>query len=125
MERGAGMRLAEATRFPSPMALAGSGNPESAFQMARATGEEARAAGVNWVLAPVADVNSNPRNPIINVRAFGERPEVVSRYVSRFVQGAHAANVLATAKHFPGHGSTDRDSHIRAIRSAGNMSSDR
>ncbi|MCZ6490202.1 MAG: glycoside hydrolase family 3 C-terminal domain-containing protein [Acidobacteria bacterium] len=111
MERGAGMRLAEATRFPSPMALAGSGDPESVFQMARATGEEARAAGVNWVLAPVADVNSNPRNPIINVRAFGERPEVVSRYVSRFVQGAHAANVLATAKHFPGHGSTDRDSH--------------
>ncbi len=112
MERGAGMRLAEATRFPSPMALGGSGDPESAFQTARATGEEARAAGVNWVLAPVADVNSNPRNPIINVRAFGERPEVVSRYVSRFVQGAHAANVLATAKHFPGHGSTDRDSHI-------------
>ena len=112
LERGAGMRLAEATRFPPPMALASSGDPEGAFQTARATGEEARAAGVNWVLAPVADVNSNPRNPIINVRAFGERPEVVSGYISRFIQGAHASNVLATAKHFPGHGSTDRDSHI-------------
>ena len=112
LERGAGMRLAEATRFPSPMALASSGDPTSAFETARATGEEARAVGVNWILAPVADVNSNPRNPIINVRSFGERPEAVSGYVSQFVQGAHAANVLATAKHFPGHGSTEQDSHL-------------
>ena len=112
LERGAGMRLAEASRFPSPMALASSGDPTSAFKTARATGDEARAIGVNWVLAPVADVNSNPRNPIINVRSFGERSEIVSGYVSQFVQGAHAGSVLATAKHFPGHGSTEQDSHL-------------
>ena len=70
LERGAGMRLAEANRFPSPMALASAGDPTSAFETARATGEEARAIGVHWILAPVADVNSNPRNPIINVRSF-------------------------------------------------------
>ncbi len=112
LERGAGMRLAEANRFPSPMALASAGDPTSAFETARATGEEARAIGVHWILAPVADVNSNPRNPIINVRSFGERPEIVSSYVSQFVRGAHAAGVLATAKHFPGHGSTEQDSHL-------------
>jgi len=112
LERGAGMRLGGATWLPPPMALAAGGDPGAAFAAGKAAGEEARAAGINWVFAPVADVNSNPRNPIINVRSFGERPEAVSQYVAEFVRGAHAGGVLATAKHFPGHGDTETDSHL-------------
>ena len=110
MERACG--LPKPTGFPRRWRWPAPGTPTSAFETARATGEEARAIGVHWILAPVADVNSNPRNPIINVRSFGERPEIVSSYVSQFVRGAHAAGVLATAKHFPGHGSTEQDSHL-------------
>ena len=73
---------------------------------------EARAAGINWLYAPVADVNNNPDNPVINVRSYGEDPEQVARFVAAFVEGAQAAGAMACAKHFPGHGDTATDSHI-------------
>src|SRR5258708_16324591 len=73
---------------------------------------EARAGGNQWIYAPVADVNSNPGNPIINTRSFGENPEKVSEFVTEFIRGVQENGGLATAKHFPGHGDTTADSHI-------------
>ncbi|HYO81346.1 MAG TPA: glycoside hydrolase family 3 N-terminal domain-containing protein, partial [Bryobacteraceae bacterium] len=80
-----------------------------------ATAQEARAIGIQWVFAPVADVNNNPENPIINIRSFGDDPQLVARHVRAFIEGAHsdpANSVLVTAKHFPGHGDTNVDSHM-------------
>jgi beta-glucosidase-like glycosyl hydrolase/CubicO group peptidase (beta-lactamase class C family) len=111
-ERGTAMRLEEGTSFPHAMAVAATRRPEDATTMGRITALEARAAGVPWVFAPVADVNSNPANPIINIRAFGEDPRQVSAFVSAFVRGVEENGGLATAKHFPGHGDTDMDSHL-------------
>src|SRR3712207_298866 len=80
--------------------------------MGSVTAKEALAIGINWVLAPVVDVNNNPKNPVINVRAFGETPEIVSELASAFIRGAQHYPVLTTAKHFPGHGDTAIDSHL-------------
>ena len=68
--------------------------------------------GVHWAFAPVADVNSNPENPIINIRSFGEDPKRVAEYVAQFVRGVEENGAMATAKHFPGHGDTAVDSHL-------------
>ncbi len=76
------------------------------------TGREGRAAGIHWALAPVADVNNNPANPIINLRSFGEDPAAVSGLVAAFVAGARAGGILTAVKHFPGHGDTALDSHL-------------
>jgi beta-N-acetylhexosaminidase len=111
-ERGAAMRLDEGTSFPTAMALAAAGNPKDAYTMGKITALEARAAGIQWIYAPVADVNNNPANPIINTRSFGENPASVSEYVAEFVRGVQENGGLATAKHFPGHGDTAADSHI-------------
>jgi beta-N-acetylhexosaminidase len=111
-ERGAGMRLDEGTSFPTAMALAAGGETKDAYTMGKITALEARAAGIQWVYAPVADVNNNPGNPIINTRSFGEDPQRVAEYVSAFVRGVEENDGLATAKHFPGHGDTAADSHI-------------
>ena len=111
-ERGTAMRLEEGTSFPTQMALAAAGDPKDAYTMGKVTALEARAAGVHWIYAPVADVNNNPGNPIINTRSFGEDPEKVAKYVSEFVRGVQENGGLATAKHFPGHGDTTADSHI-------------
>ncbi len=111
-ERGTAMRLEEGTSFPHAMAVAAAGRPEDAYTMGRITALEARAAGVPWVFAPVADVNSNPDNPIINIRSFGEDPARVGAFVAAFVRGVEENGGLATAKHFPGHGDTDMDSHM-------------
>src|SRR5262252_8452054 len=111
-ERGAAMRLDEGTSFPTAMALAAAGNPKDAYTMGKITALEARAAGIQWIYAPVADVNNNPGNPIINTRSFGENPATVSEYVAEFVRGVQENGGLATAKHFPGHGDTSADSHI-------------
>jgi beta-N-acetylhexosaminidase len=111
-ERGAGMRLDEGTSFPTAMALAAGGGPADAYTMGKLTALEARAVGIQWVYAPVADVNNNPGNPIINTRSFGEDPARVAEYVSAFVRGVEENGGLATAKHFPGHGDTASDSHI-------------
>jgi beta-glucosidase-like glycosyl hydrolase/CubicO group peptidase (beta-lactamase class C family) len=111
-ERGTAMRLDEGTSFPHAMAVAATGRPADAYAMGRITAIEARAVGVNWVLAPDADVNSNPANPIINTRSFGEDPTRVSEFVAAFVRGVEENGALASAKHFPGHGDTDIDSHL-------------
>ena len=111
-ERGSGMRLDEGTSFPTQMALAAAGNPKDAYTMGKITAIEAREAGVHWIYAPVADINNNPENPIINTRSFGEDPARVSEFVSEYVRGVNDNGGLATAKHFPGHGDTAADSHI-------------
>jgi beta-glucosidase-like glycosyl hydrolase/CubicO group peptidase (beta-lactamase class C family) len=111
-ESGTGMRLDEGTSFPSAMAIAATGDPKLAYEAGKYTALEARAAGVQWIFAPDADVNNNPDNPIINVRSFGEDPKEVSAYVREFVRGVEENGVLATAKHFPGHGDVGIDSHL-------------
>jgi beta-glucosidase-like glycosyl hydrolase/CubicO group peptidase (beta-lactamase class C family) len=112
-ERGASFRVRSGpVSLPSAMAVGATGSEEAARTMGEITARESRALGVHWVLAPVADVNSNPGNPVINVRSFGEDPERVGRMASAFVRGLRAGNVLATAKHFPGHGDTSVDSHL-------------
>jgi beta-N-acetylhexosaminidase len=111
-ERGTGMRLDEGTSFPTQMALAAGGQPGDAYTMGKITALEARAVGIHWIYAPVADVNNNPGNPIINTRSFGEDPQRVAEFVSAFVRGVEENGGLSTAKHFPGHGDTAADSHI-------------
>jgi len=111
-ERGTAMRLVEGTSFPQAMAVAATGSPQDAYAVGRVTAIEARAAGVHWVFAPVADVNINPENPIINVRSFGEDPRRVAEFVAAFVRGVEENGALATGKHFPGHGDTGTDSHL-------------
>ena len=86
--------------------------PKLAYAAGKYTALEARAAGVQWIFAPDADVNNNPDNPIINIRSFGEDPTSVAKYVSEFVRGVEENGALATAKHFPGHGNVSVDSHI-------------
>ncbi|MGK7900801.1 MAG: glycoside hydrolase family 3 N-terminal domain-containing protein [Hormoscilla sp.] len=118
IEEGVGQRFAGATWFPPPMALSAVARTQPsaartyAFQMGAVTAREAIALGLNWILAPVVDVNNNPSNPVINVRAFGENPEAVSMLSSAFIQGTEGYPVLTTAKHFPGHGDTAVDSHL-------------
>ena len=94
------------------MAIAATGREEDAYTLGRITAIEARAMGIPWVFAPVADVNSDPSNPIINVRSFGEDPRRVAAFVAAYVRGVEENDALATAKHFPGHGDTDTDSHL-------------
>ncbi len=124
LEAGAGFRfdgvlhaptniwLGGATRFPALMALGASGDPGMAYEMGRVTALEARAIGVHVPFAPVLDVNNNPENPVINVRAIGEDPVQVAVLGSAFVRGVQDHGAIATAKHFPGHGDTGIDSHI-------------
>jgi beta-N-acetylhexosaminidase len=115
-ERGITMRLYGGTGFPHAMAFGAAGKPEYAEAFGRITGEEARAIGVHWNFFPDADVNSNPANPIINTRSFGENPEQVGDLAARYIKGAHAAGMMTTAKHFPGHGDTSTDSHLALSR---------
>ena len=111
-EWGVQMRIAGATKLPRAMAFGAAGDPQLAYDAGRMTAGEARALGVHVNLAPVADVNNNPRNPVINVRSFGEDPRAVGAMVAAFTRGLQDGGVLATLKHFPGHGDTDADSHI-------------
>jgi beta-N-acetylhexosaminidase len=111
-ERGTSMRVEEGSSFPHAMAVAATGRPEDAYTMGKITALEGRAVGVPWIFAPDADVNSNPDNPIINTRSFGEDPARVSEFVAAFVRGVEENGGLATAKHFPGHGDTSTDSHL-------------
>ncbi|MFN4280487.1 glycoside hydrolase family 3 N-terminal domain-containing protein [Thermosynechococcus sp.] len=118
IEEGVGQRFNGATQFPPPAALGAIAqkNRKRAVDLAREMGAytaaEALAIGLNWVLAPVVDVNNHPANPVIDVRAFGEEPDIVSVLATAFIQGARAYPVLTTAKHFPGHGDTATDSHL-------------
>ena len=100
------------TVFPHAMAFGAAGNLAYAEQFGRITAQESRALGVHWNLFPVADVNSNPANPIIGTRAFGADPEQVGDLVTAYIRGARANGMLTTAKHFPGHGNTATDSHV-------------
>lgn len=110
-ERGIGMRLKEAVEFPYKMAFAAAGNPNYDYKMAKATGETARAIGVHQNFAPLVDVVHDYRNPIINVRAYSSDPDVVAIHSDAFIRGLHEEKIISTAKHFPGHGATDLDSH--------------
>jgi beta-N-acetylhexosaminidase len=111
-ERGVSMRLMGTTVFPHAMAFGGDGKLEDAENFGRITAEEARAIGIHWNFFPDADVNSNPANPIINTRSFGEDPKQVGDLVTAYIKGAHHAGMLTTVKHFPGHGDTATDSHL-------------
>jgi len=115
-ERGLPMRFHGGTMFPHAMAFGATGNPDYAYRFGRISAAEARAIGVQWNFYPDADVNSNPNNPIINTRAFGEDPTEVSAMVTAFIRGVHDGRGMATAKHFPGHGDTDTDSHLAVSR---------
>lgn len=111
LEAGAGMRFDDTINFPWNMAVAATGNPDYARRQGEITAREARALGVQHILAPVADVNNNAANPVINVRSYGEDPADVARYVAAFVEGAQHGGAIACVKHFPGHGDTATDSH--------------
>jgi beta-N-acetylhexosaminidase len=111
LESGSGMRFEDTTNLPWNMAVGATGDPAFARRQGELTARESRALGVHHVFAPVADVNNNAGNPVINVRSFGEDPSEVARFVAAFVEGAQGAGVIATAKHFPGHGDTAVDSH--------------
>ena len=111
-ERGLTMRLNGTTVFPHSMAFGAAGKPEFAEQFGKIVAEESRAIGVQWNLMPIADVNSNPANPVINTRSFGEDPAQVSSLVTAYIRGARNNGLLTAAKHFPGHGDTATDSHL-------------
>jgi beta-N-acetylhexosaminidase len=121
-ERGLSMRLFATPNFPHAMAFAATPDAVAyAERFGAIVARESRAIGVHWNYFPVADINTNPANPIINVRAFGEDPKQVSELVAAYIRGAHASGMLATAKHFPGHGDTDKDTHIDAARVNGSL----
>jgi beta-N-acetylhexosaminidase len=111
-EWGVGMRIRGATQLPRAMAFGAAGDTSLTEAAGRLTGVEMRALGVHIDFAPVADVNNNPRNPVINTRSFGEDPSRVSEHAAAFARGLQGAGVDATLKHFPGHGDTDVDTHI-------------
>jgi beta-N-acetylhexosaminidase len=120
-ERGVTMRLHGATEFPHAMAFGAAGKLEYAEAFGRITAQEARAIGVHWNFFPDADVNSNPANPIINTRSFGEDPQQVGDLVIAYIRGAQANGMMATVKHFPGHGDTATDSHLGVAQVTGDM----
>jgi beta-N-acetylhexosaminidase len=111
-ERGIAMRVRRGTRFPDAMALGATRNAEYAYRMGRAVAVEARTIGIHQNYAPVADINDNPLNPVINTRSFGDDPMLVRTMVGAFIRGTIDGGCLATAKHFPGHGDTGTDSHL-------------
>ncbi|MEA5533556.1 glycoside hydrolase family 3 N-terminal domain-containing protein [Crocosphaera sp. XPORK-15E] len=118
IEEGVGQRFSGATWFPPPMALGEIAKNDLdlgisyAYEMGKVTAQEALSIGINWILTPVVDVNNNPDNPVINIRSFGDSPNIVSPLVTAFIEGAKSYPALTTAKHFPGHGDTVSDSHL-------------
>lgn len=112
LESGASFRLTGATATPPNMGVAAGGRDEDAEAIARITAREGRAVGIHVTFAPVADVNNNPDNPVINIRSFGEDPAAVARLVRAAVRGLESEGMASAAKHFPGHGDTDTDTHL-------------
>jgi beta-N-acetylhexosaminidase len=112
LESGTSIRLTGGTPFPPNMGIGATGSDSAAYEIGRVTALEGRAVGIHLAFAPVADVNNNPANPIINTRSFGEEPHAVGRLVAAEIRGLQDNGMLATAKHFPGHGDTGTDSHI-------------
>ncbi len=121
LERGLGNQIQGTTHFPPLMALGAIGEEDYVYRIGEITAREARAIGIHLTYAPVVDVNINPDNPIINVRSFGESPEDVSRLAALFIKGCQDHGLLTTAKHFPGHGDTDKDSHLELPRVSGDL----
>jgi beta-glucosidase-like glycosyl hydrolase len=121
LERGLGNQLDGATLFPPLMSLGAINSEELAYEMGRVTAIEARAVGIHMTYAPVVDVNINPENPIINTRSFGEDPQLVGRLAQAFIRGCQEHGLIATAKHFPGHGDTAEDSHSVLPRVEGDL----
>ncbi|MCH7612035.1 MAG: serine hydrolase [Candidatus Marinimicrobia bacterium] len=111
IEYGLQSRFPAGTDLPPLMAIAATGSTKYAYEAGKISALEGRALGIHWNFAPVTDVNNNPNNPIINTRSFGEDPEVVGEYAVQFMKGLQDHGMLATAKHFPGHGDADTDSH--------------
>lgn len=120
-ERGLDSRVSGTLAFPDAMAFGAVGDPGKAEQYGAIVAEEARAIGIHWNFFPVADVNSNPANPIINTRSFGEDPTMVGAMVAAYIKGAAQHGMLTTAKHFPGHGDTGTDSHLGVARVEGDL----
>lgn len=112
LERGAGQQIAGLTQFPPPLALASLGDAAVVRWAGAVTAQEARAVGINWIFAPVGDLDVLPENPIVQTRAFGDDPNRVASLVRTWIEGCQDAGALACAKHFPGHGRTTVDSHI-------------
>jgi beta-N-acetylhexosaminidase len=121
-ERGISMRLYGGTVFPHAMAFGADGSGSDAEAFGRITAQESRAIGVQWNFFPDADVNSNPANPIINTRSFGEDPHQVGDLVTAYLRGARQGGMMTTVKHFPGHGDTATDSHLGVAKVGGDMS---
>ncbi len=111
-EWGTGMRIQEATTFPRAMALGAARDTNLAYEMGRAVAREARALGVHQIYSPTVDINNNPKNPVINTRSFSEDPKLVSGLARAMIRGMHEEHVISTAKHFPGHGDTEIDTHL-------------
>jgi beta-N-acetylhexosaminidase len=120
-ESGLSTRFSGTTVFPHAMAFGAAGKTEYAESFGKITALEARAIGVHWNFFPVADVNSNPANPIINTRSFGEDPQQVGDMVAAYIRGARSNGMLTTAKHFPGHGDTATDTHLGVAQVRGGM----
>src|SRR5581483_3593006 len=112
LEGGAGYTMFGATRFPLAMAIGATGSEKFAFEAGKASGEEGKALGIGIDFYPVVDVQNNPGNPIINIRSFGEDPNRVAQLSTAYLKGVQEAGMLATAKHFPGHGDVTADSHL-------------
>ena len=112
LEAGLATRVRGGTAFPGNMALGATDRELDAYEVGRVTALEGRAIGIQLAFAPVVDVNNNPQNPIINVRSFGEDPHRVARLATAFIRGLREHGMLSTAKHFPGHGDTNVDSHL-------------
>ncbi len=110
-ERGVGMRLQDAVEYPYNMAFGAANDPHLTYLMGKYTALEGRALGVHHNFAPLLDVNHDYRNPIINIRAYSEDPNIIAWHAKEFLKGMHEGNMLTTAKHFPGHGATSMDSH--------------
>ena len=111
-----GIDLGGATAFPYEMGIGATRDSALAYQMGRVTALEGRALGIQMAFAPVVDVNNNPKNPVISIRSFGENPRLVSMLSAAFVRGVQDNGMLATAKHFPGHGDTEQNSHLELAR---------
>ena len=112
-EGGVGYQYHDATRLPRAMAIGATGDPHFAYLAGRVAAEEGRALGVQVNFYPVVDVNNNPQNPIINIRSFGESVQAVGTFAEAYIRGAHDGGMMATAKHFPGHGDTSEDTHLQ------------
>ncbi len=112
IERGVGQIFKGGTDFPTNMAMGSTYDPGLVYKQGEIVAREARVIGIHCAYAPVSDVNSNPDNPIINTRSYGEDPNMVGNFVSKYITGLQKNGIIATAKHFPGHGNTSQDSHL-------------